>query len=61
MTPRERENLQQALSNLGFSHKTHLTRQEIDKLVQELSLSREYQLADKIQAMDPAAIAGLLR
>ena len=50
-----------ALQNLKLEGKTHLTRSEIDRVVQELNLSREYNLADYIRSLDPAAVAALLR
>jgi len=50
-----------ALQVLRFDTKTHLTRQDIDRLVQELTMNREYKLADYIRSMDPATISGLLR
>ena len=61
MTPQELANFKRALQNLGFSGKTHLTRSEIDRVAQELSMQREYTLADRIRSMDPASIANLLR
>lgn len=50
-----------ALRTLQFEHKTFLNRQEIDRVVQELSMNREYRLADYIRSLDPATIASLLR
>ena len=61
MTPAERSAFQRAIQNLGFGSKTHLTRSEIERLIEELNLSREYKLADYVRSMDPAAIAALLR
>ena len=53
--------IKRAIQNLHFEQKTHLTRQEIDRLVQELAASREYRLSDYVRSMDPAAVANLLR
>lgn len=50
-----------ALQTLRFDGKTFLNRQEIDRLVQELNMCREYRLADYVRSMDPATIANLLR
>ena len=61
MTPQELANFKRAIQMLGFSNKTHLSRNEIDRIAQELSMQREYQLADRIRSMDPASIANLLR
>ncbi len=61
MTPQERASFKRALQNLKLDTKTHLTRSEIERVIQELSMNREYQLADRIRSMDPAAIADLLR
>ena len=49
------------IQTLGFQNKTHLSRQDVEKLIQELTLSRYYDLADTIRAMDPAALSQLLR
>ena len=61
MNPSELATVKRAIQMLGFGGKTHLTRHEIDRLVQELSASREYKLADYVRSMDPAAVANLLR
>lgn len=61
MTPQEQLSFKRAIQNLKLENKTHLTRQEIDRVAQELSMSREYKLADYIRSLDPAAVASLLR
>jgi hypothetical protein len=61
MKPADLLVFRRALENLKFESKTHLTRQEIDRLVNELTLSREYDLADYVRGLDPATIAALLR
>jgi hypothetical protein len=61
MTASEIATFKRAVENLKLEHKTHLTRQEIDRVVQELSMSREYKLADYIRSLDAATIASLLR
>lgn len=53
--------IKRAIQTLGFSGKTYLNRNEIDRLVQELNMNREYRLADYIRSMDPALIANFLR
>jgi hypothetical protein len=50
-----------AISTLGFQNKTRLTRPEIDRLIQELTLNRDYNLADYLRSMDPAQLNELLR
>ena len=61
MTPQEKESFLRAVEILRMSSKTHLSRNDIDRVAQELSMNREYQLADKLRSMDPAAVASLLR
>ena len=54
-------NFKRVIQMLGFQNKTHLSRHDVDKLVQELTLNRDYKLADYVRAMDPAALSELLR
>jgi hypothetical protein len=61
MTPQEKASFLRALEILRLAGKTHLSRNEIDRVAQELSMNREYQLADKLRSMDPASVASLLR
>jgi hypothetical protein len=61
MNPSQLATFKRALQTLRFEGKTHLTRQEIDRLVQELTLNRDYDLADYISSLDPATINALLR
>jgi hypothetical protein len=61
MTSQELSNFKRVLQKLGYTNKTHLTRNEIDRVAQELALDREYQLSDYIRSLDPASVANLLR
>ncbi len=61
MNSAEVANVKRVIQMLGYQGKLHLSRQEIAKLVEELTLNRDYELADYVRGMDPAAIAQLLR
>jgi hypothetical protein len=61
MTPTDLSNFKRALQKLGLDGKTHLSRKDVDKLIQELTLDREYKLADYIHSLDPATLSALLR
>ncbi len=61
MSPSELATVKRAIQTLGFESKTRLTRAEIERLVQELTLNRDYKLADYIQSLDNATVADLLR
>lgn len=61
MTQSELASFKRVLQTLKLDGKTHLTRNEIDRVVRELELNRDYKLADYIRSLDPAAIATLLR
>ena len=61
MNPQEKSSFLRALENLRWTGKTHLTRNEIDRVAQEISMNREYALADKLRSMDPAAVSAILR
>lgn len=54
-------NIRRAIQALKFETKTHLSRQDIDRIIQELELNRDYRLADYVRSMDPAAVSALLR
>lgn len=53
--------LKRAIQTLGFQNKLHLSRHDVEKLVQELTLGRYYQIADYVRSMDPAALNQFLR
>jgi hypothetical protein len=61
MNPTDLANFKRAIERLGFQNKSHLGRKDVDRLIEELSLDREYKLADYIRSLDPATIAALLR
>jgi hypothetical protein len=61
MTADQISNLKRALQKLGFEGKTYLSRKEIDRLIEELTLDRQYDLADYIHSLDPASLFALLR
>lgn len=61
MNANDLANFKRTLEILGFENKTHLSRKEIERLVKELEMNRDYSLADYISSLDPAAIADLLR
>jgi hypothetical protein len=61
MNSNDLEIFRRAVRALHFESKTFLNRQEIDRLVQELNLAREYRVADYVRSLDPASVAGLLR
>ncbi len=61
MTSAQLATFRRVLEILKLENKTHLTRNDIDRIVQELTLSREYDLADYIRSVDPATISALLR
>jgi hypothetical protein len=61
VTQSELSTFKRALQNLKLEGKTHLSRNEIDRVVRELEMSRDYKLADYIRSLDPAAVAALLR
>lgn len=50
-----------AIETLGFQNKTHLGRNDIERLIQELTLNRDYNAADYVRSADPATISNLLR
>ena len=54
-------NIRRVIQTLKFENKTHLSRQDIDRIIQELELNRDYRLADYVRSMDPAAVSALLR
>jgi hypothetical protein len=53
--------LKRTFEKLGYVGKTYLSRKEISRLIEELTLDREYELADYIQGLDPATLFDLLR
>ncbi len=61
MTSEQTITLQHTFEKLGYDGKTYLSRKEISRLIEELTLDREYDLADYIQSIDPAALFALLR
>jgi len=61
MTSDQISTLKRAFERLGYEGKTYLSRKEISRLIEELTLDREYALADYIQSLDPAALFALLR
>jgi hypothetical protein len=61
MNASEMATFKRTIQILGFEHKTHLSKHEIEKLIQELTLNRYYSIADLIRAMDPANVSALLR
>lgn len=61
MTSNQISTLKRVFQRLGFEGKTYLSRKEIGRLIEELTLDREYDLADYIQSLDPAALFALLR
>ncbi len=61
MSPRDLAIFKRVIQSLGYSNKTHLTRSEVDKFIEELNLSREYSLMVYFRYKDPAAISALLR
>ncbi len=61
MTSDQISTLRRMFQKLGYDGKTYLSRKEISHLIEELTLDREYALADYIQSLDPAALFALLR
>lgn len=61
MNQYELATFKRVIQMLNLEGKTHLTRNEIERVIQELNLSREYKIADYIRAADPAVVATLLR
>jgi hypothetical protein len=61
MTSYQIENLKRAFQKLGYEGKTYLSRKEISRLIEELTLDRQYELADYVQSLDPAVLFELLR
>ena len=61
MNASELATLKRAIQTLGFQSKLHLTRQDVSKLIEELTLSRDYEVADQVQSMDPAMLNQYLR
>jgi hypothetical protein len=61
MTSDQISTLKRTFQKLGYEGKTYLSRKEISRLIEELTLDREYQLADSIQGLDPARLFELLR
>jgi hypothetical protein len=61
MTSAQIEALKRAISKLGFEGKTYLSRREIGHLIEELTLNRDYEVADFVQSLDPARLFEFLR
>ena len=61
MTSDQISTLKRTFQKLGFVGKTYLSRKEINRLIEELTLDREYVLADHIHSLDPATLFELLR
>ena len=61
MTSEQISTLKRMFQKLGYDGKTYLSRKEISRLIEELSLDSEYDLADQIQGLDPARLFELLR
>jgi hypothetical protein len=60
MTSEQLISLKRAFYKLGYEGKTYLSRKEIDRLVEELTLNRDYDLADYIHSLEPARLFALL-
>ncbi|MFN8943293.1 MAG: hypothetical protein ACK5WZ_01560, partial [Pseudobdellovibrionaceae bacterium] len=58
--PNDVSNLKRVFEKLGYTNKTYLSRNEISRLTEELTLDRQYELADKVQAMDPTRLFALM-
>ncbi len=61
MSPSELNTFKRVVEKLGYQGKTHLNRQEVAKLIEELTLDRDYKLADYVRSLDAATIANLIR
>jgi len=61
MTTSDLATFKRVIQNLKLDTKTHLSRQDVDRISHELEMSREYKLADYIRSLDPASLSALLR
>jgi hypothetical protein len=57
----EKRAFNRAVETLGYTSKIYLSKQEIQKLAEELDAGREYNTADKVRSADSATIADWLR
>lgn len=61
MNANEQATVKRVIETLKLNSKTHFSRQDIDRIVKELEMLREYQVADSVRSMDPASVTALLR
>ena len=61
MRDRDLATIRRIVQGLKLESKTHFSRKDIDQIIRELELNREYTLAYGVRSMDPANLTALMR